>query len=322
MEEGGVMDLELIVKDPLARGPLALYPLYSPSPAAPAYLTGPEAERMGVLHVDEKQGLATVPELAVQNRGALPLLLLEGETLVGAKQNRTLDLTVLVPAGATVAAPVSCVEAGRWGAPRASSRSPRHAPSDLRRVKTSALASDDRRGLKQAQVWDRVAQYQHDLAAPSATGALEDAFATRDADVQRLVHGTSPLPDQRGVLVAVGGVARNLDVFDKAETLAAYWDGLTAGYALDAVGVPTTEAPSVSAIEQLVVKLRAAQTTATPSAGLGRTSMLVGDGVVGHTLEWGGAHVHTSVFFGQTSPAPRATSRGRTRPIRRRGWTT
>src|SRR4051794_8775907 len=80
------MELELIVKDPLVRGPLALYPLFSAAPSAPPYLTGPEAERLGVLRVSEKPGGAAVPELAIHNTGALPLLLIEGETLVGAKQ--------------------------------------------------------------------------------------------------------------------------------------------------------------------------------------------------------------------------------------------
>jgi hypothetical protein len=42
------------------------------------------------------------------------LLLLDGEELVGAKQNRILNTTVLVDAHVTVTIPVSCVEQGRW----------------------------------------------------------------------------------------------------------------------------------------------------------------------------------------------------------------
>jgi hypothetical protein len=40
--------------------------------------------------------------------------LLDGEELIGAKQNRALNLTILAPAKQVIVIPVSCVEAGRW----------------------------------------------------------------------------------------------------------------------------------------------------------------------------------------------------------------
>jgi hypothetical protein len=42
-------------------------------------------------------------------------LLLDGEQLVGAKQNRIPNMIVLVAAQTEVTIPVSCVEQGRWG---------------------------------------------------------------------------------------------------------------------------------------------------------------------------------------------------------------
>ena len=42
------------------------------------------------------------------------VLLYDGEELVGAKQNRILNVSVLVGAGAKMPIPVSCVEQGRW----------------------------------------------------------------------------------------------------------------------------------------------------------------------------------------------------------------
>lgn len=310
--------LDLIVKEPLVRGPLALYPLWSVAPAAPPYVTGPEAERLGVLRVGEKPGGATVPELTVHNTGTRPLLLIEGETLVGAKQNRTLDESVLVPAGAVAGIPVSCVEAGRWGAPQASARSTRHAPGDLRRIKTSTIAVPQRAAMKQAMVWDRVARYQADLHTASPTAAMEDVAESRAADVSVLVADLRPGPEQCGVAVAIGGVLRGFDCFDAAHALVAYWDALVAGYALDALDATAAPPPEVGAVETLVVAARDAERTPTPTTGLGATATFAGPAVVGTQLVWEGAYVHISAFVDETVGSSRNPDITAVRPIRRR----
>ena len=48
---------------------------------------------------------ATVPFLGVKNEGAKPILIPEGEILIGAKQNRVVNLTVLVAANSTFRLP-------------------------------------------------------------------------------------------------------------------------------------------------------------------------------------------------------------------------
>jgi hypothetical protein len=173
--------------------------------------------------------------------------------------------------------------------------------------------------MKQSEVWARISQYQHDLAASSPTDALEDAFESRAVDVRALVEGTRPLPEQRGVAVAIGGALRALDCFDKPETLAVYWDALTAGYALDAVAatvatVAPAGAPPVGVVEQLAARVAAATRTPVTTAGLGEAATFTGNGVVGTELRWKGAGVHISAFVDETvrSPEPDAA------PIRRR----
>ena len=59
-------------------------------------------------HGGGRRGLRARPPRA--SLGDLPLLLPDGEQLVGAKQNRILNMTVLVAAQSEVTIPVSCVE--------------------------------------------------------------------------------------------------------------------------------------------------------------------------------------------------------------------
>ena len=178
----------------------------------------------------------------MKNVGAQPVLLVEGETLVGAWQNRTLNVSVLVGAGTKIPIPVSCVEAGRWGGAASMGRSGRHAPSDLRRLKTESVNESRRLGRPhrsdQSAVWDRVRAYGEAFDAALPTEALDDVYEVATPELDAMLVDLDPAPGQRGVVVAVGGVVRGIDCFDKESTLAAYWQGLVAGYAIDALQVP------------------------------------------------------------------------------------
>ena len=93
---------------------LTVFPLLHPAPREPFYLTLDETLARRCAQVTEVSKGGRVPELRLVNHGDLPILLLDGEELVGAKQNRVLNLTILAPAHSEVVIPVSCVEQGRW----------------------------------------------------------------------------------------------------------------------------------------------------------------------------------------------------------------
>src|SRR6516162_10813894 len=78
------------------------------------YLLLEDGIAQGKVIVTELHAGGSVPELRLENNADLPVLLIDGEELVGAKQNRVLNLTILAPAKQTTVIPVSCVEAGRW----------------------------------------------------------------------------------------------------------------------------------------------------------------------------------------------------------------
>ena len=80
----------------------------------PGYLTLDQGLAARSVKITEISEGGSVPELKLQNLGDKPLLLIDGEEMVGAKQNRVTNLTVMTGAGATIVIPVSCVEAGRW----------------------------------------------------------------------------------------------------------------------------------------------------------------------------------------------------------------
>jgi hypothetical protein len=80
----------------------------------PHYLTLDEALAGGSVQITEVNDAGQVSALKVVVNGTLPVLLLDGEELVGAKQNRVVNLTIMAPPQRTTVIPVSCVESGRW----------------------------------------------------------------------------------------------------------------------------------------------------------------------------------------------------------------
>lgn len=306
--------LTLEVRSPLVAGPLLLFPVFSVSPPAPGYTCGPEAEAAGLFTVHERDGGAAVPELVVETTAIVPLLLIEGETLLGAKQNRTLNVSVLCPPAQPTLLPVSCVEAGRWGAAQTMSRSPNLAPSGLRKDKTrsvvNSLRTSGARSSDQGQVWAKVEEYSDRHAFSSPTGALEDVAASVAAEVEAMVAALRPEEGQRGVIVAAGDRTLSLDLFDKASTLAAYWDGLLAGYAFEAAGAAPA-ALTLADAEAFATRVLAAQATAVAATGLGTEVHLGSGDVAGGALVWEGTVVHLAAFDDRTAPPVRPIYRRR-----------
>lgn len=93
---------------------LSVFPLLDDGPDEARYLTLDEALAAGLAHVTEVSDAGRVPELRFRNDGDRPVLLIDGDELVGAKQNRVLNPTILVPPHSEIVIPVSCVEYGRW----------------------------------------------------------------------------------------------------------------------------------------------------------------------------------------------------------------
>lgn len=73
-----------------------------------------EALEGGTLRIEELDEEGSVSELQVASTGTKPVLILEGDELLGAKQNRTVNSSVLIAADSRIVLPVSCVERGRW----------------------------------------------------------------------------------------------------------------------------------------------------------------------------------------------------------------
>jgi len=97
---------KMTVGQPRTFAGLTVYPLTGGSRGEPAYTTLDDALRAGTARVTEVDAGGRVPELAFENDGDRPVLVVDGEELVGAKQNRIVNLTILAPAKSKTVIPV------------------------------------------------------------------------------------------------------------------------------------------------------------------------------------------------------------------------
>src|SRR5262245_66146732 len=114
---GDLLAAPITVAEPDIVGALAVFPLIASASPRLEYLAFAPARERGVA-INELPRGADVRTLLVNNPLECPVLLYEGEEVLGAQQNRTLDVSVLVPARVSLKVPASCVEPGRWGGRR------------------------------------------------------------------------------------------------------------------------------------------------------------------------------------------------------------
>jgi hypothetical protein len=280
--------LPVELADPMSFGGLVLIPLLLLHEPRHAYLGLDEAMENG-LTVGEVDEAGLVPTLSVANLLDSDVLLFEGEELVGAKQNRILDRTILVSAASKTPVPVSCVESGRWSyRSRTFSAAPRAAYPELRRRK--------REGGGQNEVWAEVAEKASRMDVASPTGASAELYASRGASLDEYLEQLPRRQGQCGSIVCVAGRVVCLDLVGRADVYAGLHAKLLRGYALDAIERRVDAEVPTAYIASLLRRIASAPRTPTPAVGLGQNWRLESDRLVGSELIVDGELVAMSVF--------------------------
>ena len=303
------------IGEPAFHGGLTVFPLTAKERPSLDYVLLADGLKEGLVSVREVSQGGSVPDLAVENRADRPVLIVDGEELVGAKQNRVANLTLLVAAGKTTIIPVSCVEAGRWSYDRpdfavsermhyASGRAERY-----RSVQASMRTTGTRRS-DQGRVWSSIDETAAAMSAPSETGAMSEIFDRHERTLNDYVRDVTPAPDQVGAIFAVGDRRYGLDVFDRPGTLAAFLPKLVRSYAVDALDFslaasggqvrerdPDAGKPApLSGARDFLERLRAGSFDDHPAVALGRDVGIRADGAIGGALVADDVTVHLSGF--------------------------
>ncbi len=284
---------------------LTLFPILGEGAAGGAeYLTLEEALARKEARVTEVCESGSVPELLFANEGALPIFLLDGEELIGARQNRVLNLSILVAGGRTLVIPVSCVERGRWHArSREFSSAARAQYSKGRASRMAQVTESMKHGGRQSDqqaVWHDLELKFGELAADSPTRAMSDIYDGESARLEGYVRKFLPERGQVGALFGIGGRVAGIELFCSDVMLSKLLPKLVRSYGLDALG-ETGEEPGGAALTvkeaaRFMSRIGRARALRMPALGEGEDVRLSGRTLSGAALIKDGAVVHLSAF--------------------------
>ncbi len=213
----------------------------------------------------------------VDHRGDLPLLVLDGEQIHGANQDRIFNASFVIAPHTRVALPVSCIERGRW-----QRRSKRFSAGrstiyegarsrKLRRI-CASLAEGGGYEASQQDVWRDVRTYIDSSRVSSPTEAYEEAAASKRGATQRLLKHLRPVAGQVGLALVRRDRLRLLDVFGSPSLYARAADKVIRG--LLAALYRARREPRVTpelVVARALHHLGRVEATEVPSPGLGST---------------------------------------------------
>jgi hypothetical protein len=258
------------------------------------------AEQVEVTEISDD---GSVRELRLLNSGARPVLLIDGEELVGAKQNRVLNVTVLAPPARETLIPVSCVEQGRWGYRSDRFSAGKQALFSQARARKSFRMSDFKEGgfadrADQHAIWGDVSSKLRALKSSSATSAMSDGFADREADLAAFEERFRVLPNQVGAIFVLNGRGAGIEVVSRPEAFAGVFFKILRSYAIDALEAPAWgDASAAGAVAaDFMAALSASLASQTAGVGLGEALTLRGDGLSGSALTHQGELIHMAAF--------------------------
>ena len=286
---------------------LTVFPILSPYTATVNYIMLDEALDEELIEVVEVNEEGSVPELRVTNRSPKMILILDGEELVGAKQNRIVNTTILIQAESTIVIPVSCVEQGRWSydSPRFFSQKRMMSPGlramKARQVHESVRASGNYRS-DQGAIWDEISDKAVRMDAASPSMAMASIYEKEESSLQKYVNHFRLAEMQLGAVFAINGKVVGLDSFAKPEIFSKVFKKLVQSYALDAIDWfdPDREFKVLKSDVTKFLKASAkAKVESRPSVGKGIDCRMESKEIIGFALALDDQLLHLSIFAGK-----------------------
>lgn len=287
---------EISIRPAVTSRYLAIYPLRVSGSSLPRCRSLDAALMQKVLSVEETSEGGEVNRLRLRNRGDLPVFIMAGEVLSGARQDRILQHDLWLEADSeSVVVSAFCVEHGRWAYKKGEGRV-FESKSTLGNLKVRRAAMSE--GGQQA-VWDSVDETNRSAGVHSPTQTLNAAYFDPKVSLALgVIEGhlrdlPEEYPEMNGVAVQIGNRIVAVDVFPDPRIFRSLWPKLLRSYAMEAQLARLEPAGlERQKVRQFLSEVASASVISKDNPGEGRLYSLSHSGLTGEALVLSGDLVH------------------------------
>ncbi len=231
------------------------------------YLTLKRGIRAGFVEITECE-VSTVGTVLARNNASIPLVLIDGDEIVGAKQNRIMNRSLIIPPKTTMSVSVSCTEQGRWhyGRPGINYRPINDYSNEsgfdmndesydvnqdehfneYRNFDCSDFAADfSTRSNKsralfedrdcQSTVWNSINELENKTSYKSRTSALNDNYVHHRVKHNEYLRHFRIEYGQSGAIFIINGQIKGFELFPNPSIYQDYHEKILRSYIMEAV---------------------------------------------------------------------------------------
>jgi len=283
---------------------LTIFPILAPDGTKPDYLTLEQALSRNLVRITEMDKAGSVPELRLLNKGKKNILIVEGEELVGAKQNRIVNATFLIAGKTEVVIPVSCVEQGRWQHESdafSSGNKMMHASLRRNHQMDVKFSLKEGRGYRsdQGRIWNDISGKLDRMNVSAPTDAMADAYDSYEDKISDFLKAFRLIEWQVGAIFAINSQVLGLECFGCSDTFSRFFNKLVKSYALDALDNLDPQKNDTVAPEKarrFLHSIVKSEKERHPSISLGETVMFGSRSISGVALVEENRVLHLSAF--------------------------
>lgn len=284
-------DIEIELLTPQSHENVAIIPLKSEKNYTDL-LTLKKGLELGLVEVKECE-TSTVNTLIVKNNSVTPLILIDGEEVVGGDQNRIVNATTIVAPRSQHKISVSCTERGRWRYKSEFKSSTHIANYRTRREKMHAV----RNGAPvQSAVWSSIDSLEERHAFSSPTSAMSESYENAKVDLEEIMEAFKIVDGQNGVLIIVNGEIKGFELFLNSEIYKAFHEKILKSYLIDSEVENTTFTINTDAAKLLIDSVMAGEFEEKSSSGLEKSYEFENEDGLGKAYMYDDALVHFSYF--------------------------
>ncbi|WP_297981308.1 ARPP-1 family domain-containing protein [uncultured Methanobrevibacter sp.] len=194
------------------------------------FLTLEKGLEMGLVEVKEVSESGVVGTLLVVNNSISPLILFEGDEVVGSKQNRIITQTTIIEAKSSENISVNCTERGRWLYTDNFRKSNNFANHNTR----SHLTADKfYNKSSQMNVWREIDELQTRHNFRSDTSSMAETYEKVNVEIEDALKNFNTVEGQNGIIVFINGEIKGIEIFYNPSIYEVYHEKILKSYIID-----------------------------------------------------------------------------------------